>query len=648
MDWNDAGYESANIKIEPNQLPLDAMWKTGQIIQQRYDQGAENLTKTEEALRQLKSSSNPVDRELADQISASYQESIKNITDRGDFHNFNHQINKLATTATADFGALSARNQEIQKRIALIDMNPNITDPKIKADEKAFYLAGLTKATYDDKQRTFMGLEVNNPNIVNDYDYDKFFMEMGSKFRADGEDNTKVTTNYYAPGVKLPDGSISIGGMYKKSSQNAWERVNREELISGLTKLAANNPELQATLARDKRIYGEDITNTKFNNSLIAAVDANDAHKTTTKNSYELDPTSTAAFLKLQKVANANNNNQFYSSTTESNINPDLTNLQKIFAWKGGVSSKHKTYAKEGDSPLISGKLKPEIRHQISFFLNGLNKNLHILAKSEDPTKRELYRKIAGTGNTNIWGIINTINNGKELTYEQELRLNDILNTEGVTVPVAAASYTMNSDSFKALGRLNDQTTAMNANGDVDMEKTIENLNLNSFGNKEGLVFDAVGDLTTLGGVSNSLVVVNPKTGETEFLNEYLEDKKDNLKSKKVTIKGLVNPHANIYANPNDSQMDLSFIGNGYTMNFGDGDVYVGNPADLGNVNSQIATIASYTRGYAAMTEKQIPLLNYKLGIPADAIVKIGNDGNTTIIEYNGKKQNFTEEQLLQ
>ena len=47
INWNLAGYVSPNIEITPEQLPLEALVKTSDVLQDRYDKSKENYTKAQ-------------------------------------------------------------------------------------------------------------------------------------------------------------------------------------------------------------------------------------------------------------------------------------------------------------------------------------------------------------------------------------------------------------------------------------------------------------------------------------------------------------------------------------------------------------------------------------------------------------------------
>jgi hypothetical protein len=62
INWNQAEYVAPKLQIVPEQLPVEAGVKVGAVLQDRFDKSYENLTKAEEALRQMQNQASSVDK----------------------------------------------------------------------------------------------------------------------------------------------------------------------------------------------------------------------------------------------------------------------------------------------------------------------------------------------------------------------------------------------------------------------------------------------------------------------------------------------------------------------------------------------------------------------------------------------------------
>ena len=119
------------IDIIGKEVPLAAMEKTGAVLQDRFDKSYENYNLTQEALNQAVANANEVDKEKAQALSDLYSGELKNIAQKGDFHNMRHQTSSLARQAAINYKTIAERNQKIQGELDAIAKNPKYAlDPE--------------------------------------------------------------------------------------------------------------------------------------------------------------------------------------------------------------------------------------------------------------------------------------------------------------------------------------------------------------------------------------------------------------------------------------------------------------------------------------------------------------------------------------
>ena len=123
INWNQAEYVAPKLQIVPEQLPIEAGVKVGTVLQDRFDKSYENLTKAEEALRQMALNANEVDKPEVERIYNQYSEQLKGI-DKSDLHNARWKTLKLATEAANNYISVAEKNKKIQAQEEMISKNP--------------------------------------------------------------------------------------------------------------------------------------------------------------------------------------------------------------------------------------------------------------------------------------------------------------------------------------------------------------------------------------------------------------------------------------------------------------------------------------------------------------------------------------------
>jgi len=176
INWNQAEFVSPKLQIVPEQLPLEAGVKVGTVLQDRYDKSYENLTKSEEALRQMALSANEVDRPEVEKIYSQYSEQLKNI-DKNDLHNARWKTLKLATEAANNYMSMAQRNKEIQAQEELISKDPRWALKREEALQD--FRKGLSPIGWDAEKRAFSNLNVSPYSAAADVDKVKYYTTYG-------------------------------------------------------------------------------------------------------------------------------------------------------------------------------------------------------------------------------------------------------------------------------------------------------------------------------------------------------------------------------------------------------------------------------------------------------------------------------------
>lgn len=253
INWNQAEYVAPKLQIVPEQLPLEAGIKVGEVLQNRYDKAIETDTKIGALTKKLMGSVDPKDQELAKEITDTYSARLKDRATTGDYHKMQWQTLADAEDFANIYTGLTEKAKTMQKYRDYIDTNKDVIDPRTKAYQKAEWEKAQGKSTFDKENRFVSGLGVSAPSLVADTDFAKFADSFASGFKADSGGGKKGKTIFTKPGDKLSDGTISAGGAYNEISANKWEKVKDTDIIKALDDYAAASPSLQATIDRDTK-----------------------------------------------------------------------------------------------------------------------------------------------------------------------------------------------------------------------------------------------------------------------------------------------------------------------------------------------------------------------------------------------------------
>jgi hypothetical protein len=220
-------YVNPNVKIAGEEIPLEQLEKTSNVIQGRYDQSREYVTKANEALRVLETSANPIDKEKAKEIRSMYANNINDISKGDDYHRHLWETQGLAVETANNLKTLEQRNKEIQAQEEYISKNTAWGD---KRDQRLKEFRGsLTPISWNGEDRTITGANVNAYSAANDVNLMKLAVEYGSAMKP-------IT-------YKGADGKIVLLDAMGNITQDKTKAIGMGHLnvAGGITKLEAKD-----------------------------------------------------------------------------------------------------------------------------------------------------------------------------------------------------------------------------------------------------------------------------------------------------------------------------------------------------------------------------------------------------------------------
>jgi hypothetical protein len=253
INWNQAEYVAPRLQIVPEQLPVEAGVKVGAVLQDRFDKSYENLTKSEEALRQMALNANEVDRPEVERIYNQYSEQLKGI-DKTDLHNARWKTLKLATEAANNYMSVAQRNKEIQAQKEMISKNPIYQFSK-EARLKAFK-KGLPSIGWDAEKRTFTNLNVTPYAGAADVNIAEVAAKASSMMKPTdfGSDVEKIT--YYDAENKVTTDPMKAFRAVTTDTSKRTKTLTPEEIRSAVGKYLSADAGVNAMLNRD---YSENL-----------------------------------------------------------------------------------------------------------------------------------------------------------------------------------------------------------------------------------------------------------------------------------------------------------------------------------------------------------------------------------------------------
>ena len=167
IDFKQQTFFDPKIDIIGKEVPLAEIEKTGNVLQNRFDESYKQYSAADEALKQMEARANPVDREKAKELRGIYKGEMDKILEQGDFHNMRHQTENLARNAAINYKVIEEKNATIQKGLEEIAKSPKYQlDPEGAKQE---YLKSIQSINFNPETRTISDFNVGAYNAAADF-----------------------------------------------------------------------------------------------------------------------------------------------------------------------------------------------------------------------------------------------------------------------------------------------------------------------------------------------------------------------------------------------------------------------------------------------------------------------------------------------
>jgi hypothetical protein len=650
IDFNKQLVFDPKIEIVGNEVPLAAMEKTGAVLQDRYDKSYENYSKFQELAKQTEQIADPEEREKVKQYIKDLQPQLKEISDRGDFHNMRWQTMSLANNAANNLKLFGERANEAKKYRDLIAANDKIGDEETKTYYQNKLNKVIAETQYNPETKSFNFSALQLPKIVEDYNSNKFLQDVTQGWMANRYGSESAKMAFLKAGDKIPGvgGTAPVAGVYDTKTGRQDTTVDFNEVYNNALKAAEGERGLQAMLQRDFEIQSE---NKNLNPEQQVAL------KESLKRKYLYDPLTGFANKAAYELTDlkedvgfdtgatnaynaglaANADNSGLDDVFESTINPGesspliaelnqpLTKFGQLSNYKPG-----KTY-----DYTINDEYKPKLK----LVFSGLS--IPNLKKMQNgtPEQKELYNQL---NKANIYKLYNDVMANKPISKRAYGDVMEILSKNNY-VPPTSYKWVSTNDKRLLNELVKEDPSVRTANGIIDTEKAQQVLNRRLFGDNKGLVIDKDGKF--VGGNTEGLDIMDPETGKVlSFKEAYdkneFELKSGNLfdKSNTLQVNGKIKPGSLAHAHSENPQQNLSHFGAGYTIN-SNGKQYVVAKRGEKALNSNAAKLndlASFSRFIREDKE-------YRTSDNQPVKVKSDISGNV-IITYNGKSKTIPQD----
>lgn len=244
------------IDIVGKEVPLQALEKTGDVLQGRYDKSYEQYSLADEALKQMEASANEVDKEKAKELRQYYNQEMKGILDKGDFHNMRQQTASLARNAAVNYKTIAEKNAKIEAGVNAIRRDPRYAlDPEGAVQD---YLKNIKPIDINPETKTISNFNVENYGAAADVDEMKWAITYGAVMKPtiDKVKGTSiVSVDKFGKEVSDPNQAAML---MTKTKSGQLVKLEPEELQKALLPAAYADPNIQARLNRDVKRAGYD------------------------------------------------------------------------------------------------------------------------------------------------------------------------------------------------------------------------------------------------------------------------------------------------------------------------------------------------------------------------------------------------------
>jgi len=686
LNYDMATFVDPKIQIAPRELPVEEMMKVGNVLQDRFDKAMENETKTQAFIRKLKSSSNPADHAVADQIMSNYNERLKDRATNGRYQDMQWQTQQDALDVAGMYEGLSNKNKSIQAEISAIMKNDawKNKDARIKD-----FMRTVKSANYDTENRMLTGLDVNPFGAAKDVNGGHLALEYGKNakpFVYAGANGKLVRLDINGRPIPESDRTTKQAYIGHLSTIGDLKILKEEDLAKTLRSNLLEDADMKAMMDRDlKHLYAE------------AGIDPNNPQQLQAaeniKNEWiknEIDkPASAVGHLMRQYEDNRKSDvtaSQEYKGsgnawgygeqqTPQPTKIPDTRNIDNAASpLSKSINETLTDYDKNTDvsyENFKSGKSENAVKNRevINMFTTYLMSKIPELEKSNNDKDKKLLKNInTGAWNTesdNAWvepgnsgnafyTAYTKIARGKPetLTPTEYNKIMDLMKDQNISYNYAPKVYNTNDPDYKARNLAEFGTLVLDTNGEYDPLKAINQMNYKVFNNPNGLAIKKTGawekgENTALGGASSrGWKYLDPITNSVKDLNTLIDELPNATTN--LTVSGIPDPSSLMTANENHREgSNTSYFGNGYVVNFIDKDgkerdIIIGNPSEVNTGNAQVSNLSRFAHGIHGTETVHLKVGNEEMSF------KVRGSGKEVVVSSGTQSQKFTPDQYTQ
>jgi hypothetical protein len=249
IDFKQQTFFDPKIDIIGKEVPLAEIEKTGNVLQNRFDESYKQYSAADEALKQMEARANPVDREKAKELRGLYKSEMDKILEQGDFHNMRRQTENLARNAAINYKVIEEKNAAIQKGLEEIAKSPKYQlDPEGAKQE---YLKSIQSINFNPETRTISDFNVGAYNAAADFQTADKLLQIAPTLRAK---LLKAKGSYFGTRT-LPTGQ-KVNTI--ETEGGGYRILEDKEIENELKSYIVTDPAFQAYITRDVGRMGLD------------------------------------------------------------------------------------------------------------------------------------------------------------------------------------------------------------------------------------------------------------------------------------------------------------------------------------------------------------------------------------------------------
>jgi hypothetical protein len=660
-------YVNPNVQIKGEEIPLEQLEKTSNVIQGRYDTSMDNDAKMGAITKKLLASSNPVDHETAKQIMDYNNKRLTERAKSGNYQDIVWQTQQDALDAAGMFEGLSNRNKQIQQGLEKIAVSPDYKSDFSRKEAVRMYNQQLKSAQFNPENNTLENLNVDSFSEAPDIDVANELLKVAPHVRTTTRAGQAAHLGYISAKTGFPTTKPEQGDYLAKiDASGKTEKLSSSELKQEMLKYGKAHTGIQAMIERDlnragiqdpiqRKIIGEQMFHQKVDaaaNSMSTMFDVNNVGD---KGNFQIlgaynDPN----FTPLDESSPVR-------SVRESTNVPAPQN-KAISSFIDRFNKNVADY--KTDTPKFQDN--KENYNILKLFVRGLS--IPYL-KELQQINPETYKKITtpemsrtNDGNSNgekgfnIYGIQNKLNSNKKLNSDELIFVTELMKDQNIQLGSAYKVRNTDDQSYAQEMIENFGENAKNSKGEYDALKADEQLNFKLFGNKNGLELKKVkgliggSDQTTISThAAKGLMTIDPISGKIKPLSDYLKEDLKDLNIPDGTIiktSGKVEPGSIMTANssnPYNSNRNIAkAAGNAYTLDVGGNEIIVFNPLDAETTNATKSELSKFSYG---VYPKEKVTLHLNGRQPTE--MEFQSDGRTVDLFFkNGQQITMNNEQF--